>query len=76
MEEARQSFDYFTKKGYFIIPPDKLAEYEAFMLGIPTRYGNFAAQHKAFIESTSGLWQSRGLRGRIPDHMYEVWARY
>jgi len=52
------------KKDYPIITPDKLAEYPAFLLGIPTRYGNFPAQLKAFIDSTGGLWQSGGLWGK------------
>lgn len=53
------------KKDYPIITPDKLAEYEGFMLGIPTRYGNFPAQLKAFIDSTGSLWQTGGLWGKF-----------
>ncbi|MCJ1272556.1 Minor allergen Cla h 7 [Puttea exsequens] len=47
-----------------IITPQKLAEYDAFLLGIPTRYGNFPAQWKAFWDQTGGLWQSGGLWGK------------
>jgi NAD(P)H dehydrogenase (quinone) len=32
-----------------IITPDKLAEYDAFIMGIPTRFGNFPAQWKVSI---------------------------
>ena len=46
------------------ITPNKLAEYDAFLLGIPTRYGNFPAQWKAFWDQTGGLWQSGGLAGK------------
>ena len=46
------------------IAPAKLAEYDAFLLGIPTRYGNFPAQWKAFWDQTGGLWQSGGLYGK------------
>lgn len=47
-----------------VIDPAKLATYDAFLLGIPTRYGNFSAQWKAFWDSTGGLWQSGGLYGK------------
>ena len=46
------------------ITPNKLAEYDAFLLGIPTRYGNFPAQWKTFWDQTGGLWQSGGLSGK------------
>ena len=46
------------------ITPNKLAEYDAFLLGIPTRYGNFPAQWKAFWDQTGSLWQSGGLLGK------------
>jgi NAD(P)H dehydrogenase (quinone) len=47
-----------------IINPETLAKYDAFMFGIPTRYGNFPAQWKAFWDSTGGLWMSGGLWGK------------
>jgi NAD(P)H dehydrogenase (quinone) len=30
-----------------VITPERLEQYDAFLLGIPTRYGNFSAQWKA-----------------------------
>ena len=42
----------------------KLATYDAFLLGIPTRYGNFPAQWKAFWDSTGQQWQSGGYYGK------------
>lgn len=41
--------------------PATLAKYDAFLFGIPTRYGNFPAQWKAFWDATGGLWASGGL---------------
>ncbi|KAI9885209.1 MAG: Minor allergen Alt a 7, partial [Watsoniomyces obsoletus] len=41
-----------------------LENYDAFLFGIPTRYGNFPAQFKAFWDSTGGLWMSGGLWGK------------
>ncbi|MCJ1252598.1 Minor allergen Cla h 7 [Lignoscripta atroalba] len=46
------------------ITPRKLEEYDAFLFGIPTRYGNFPAQWKAFIDHTGGQWQSGSYWGK------------
>jgi NAD(P)H dehydrogenase (quinone) len=46
------------------ITPDILKTYDAFLLGIPTRYGNFPAQWKTFWDATGGLWQTGGLWGK------------
>jgi len=52
------------KSDYPTITPDILKDYDAFLLGIPTRYGNFPAQWKAFWDQTGHLWQSGGLWGK------------
>lgn len=43
---------------------DTLTEYDAFLFGIPTRYGNFPAQWKTFWDQTGGLWASGALQGK------------
>ncbi|SPO06129.1 probable NADH-quinone oxidoreductase Pst2 [Cephalotrichum gorgonifer] len=45
--------------------PSVLAGYDAFLLGIPTRYGNFPAQWKAFWDKTGGLWAKGALHGKF-----------
>jgi len=40
--------------------PAVLAEYDAFLIGIPTRYGNFPAQWKTFWDKTGKQWQTGG----------------
>jgi NAD(P)H dehydrogenase (quinone) len=35
------------------------------MKGIPTRYGNFPAQWKAFWDQTGGLWMNQSLAGKL-----------
>jgi NAD(P)H dehydrogenase (quinone) len=35
-----------SKPGYPVITPSELPEFDAFIFGIPTRYGNFPAQWK------------------------------
>lgn len=52
------------KPDYPIITPEKLAEYDAFLIGIPTRYGNQPAQWRSFWDATGGLWQTGGLFGK------------
>ena len=46
------------------ITPDILEKYDAFLFGIPTRYGNFPAQWKAFWDNTGKQWQSGSYWGK------------
>ncbi|KAH9936706.1 1,4-benzoquinone reductase [Amylocystis lapponica] len=41
-----------------------LADYDAFIFGIPTRYGNFPVQWKAFWDQTGPLWAAGKLAGK------------
>ena len=52
------------KPDYPVITPEILATYDAFLFGIPTRFGNFPAQWKAFWDSTGGLWAAGALSGK------------
>ncbi|KAJ7841002.1 minor allergen alt a 7 [Mycena leptocephala] len=45
-------------------PAKPLAKYDAFLMGVPTRFGNFPAQWKAFWDSTSSLWSTGALTGK------------
>lgn len=45
--------------------PQTLLKYDAFLFGIPTRYGNFPAQWKTFWDKTGGIWQSGGYWGKM-----------
>jgi NAD(P)H dehydrogenase (quinone) len=47
-----------------IIEPTDLLAYDAILFGIPTRYGNFPAQWKAFWDKTGGIWASGGYWGK------------
>ncbi|PHH71537.1 hypothetical protein CDD80_5213 [Ophiocordyceps camponoti-rufipedis] len=44
--------------------PAILKQYDGFLFGIPTRYGNFPAQWKTLWDKTGGLWASGGLHGK------------
>ncbi|KAK7046386.1 benzoquinone reductase [Favolaschia claudopus] len=63
-EEVLTKMYAAPKPAYPIITPDELATYDAFLMGIPTRFGNFPAQWKAFWDQTSGLWASGALAGK------------
>src|SRR5687768_2595578 len=44
---------------------DDLRAADAIIFGSPTRYGNMAAQLKAFIDTTAPLWSKGELEGKI-----------
>ncbi|KAL8839692.1 MAG: hypothetical protein Q9176_004299 [Flavoplaca citrina] len=46
------------------ITPETIQQYDGVLLGIPTRYGNFPAQWKAFFDSTGSQWQSGSFWGK------------
>jgi NAD(P)H dehydrogenase (quinone) len=43
----------------------ELADYDAIIFGAPTRFGNVAAQMRAFIDQTGGLWMKGALVGKV-----------
>ncbi|KAH7882844.1 flavoprotein-like protein [Phlebopus sp. FC_14] len=53
------------KPDYPVIQPSELPGFDAYLFGIPTRYGNFPAQWKAFWDATGGLWASGALYGKF-----------
>lgn len=46
------------------VSPDTLEAYDGFLFGIPTRYGTFPAQWKAFWDATGKQWQTGGYWGK------------
>lgn len=52
------------KPDYPIATNATLTEYDAFLFGIPTRFGNYPAQFKAFWDATGGLWGAGILHGK------------
>ena len=45
--------------------PAQLEEFDAFLLGIPTRYGNFPAQWKAFWDRAGKQWATGAYHGKF-----------
>lgn len=52
------------KSSYPVVDADTLESYDAFLFGIPTRYGNFPAQWKAFWDTTGKQWSTGGYWGK------------
>lgn len=45
--------------------PNELADYDAIIIGTPTRFGNIAGQMRTFLDQTGGLWAKGALRGKV-----------
>ncbi|OBT72246.1 hypothetical protein VF21_08198 [Pseudogymnoascus sp. 05NY08] len=63
-EEVLSKMHAPAKPNVPVITPEILETYDAFLLGIPTRYGNFPAQWKAFWDATGKLWATGALWGK------------
>jgi NAD(P)H dehydrogenase (quinone) len=45
--------------------PSELADYDAIIVGTPTRFGNMTAQMRNFWDQTGGLWAKGALIGKV-----------
>ena len=48
-----------------IAEPEDLANYDGFIFGTPTRFGNMAAQMRNFLDQTGPIWVQGALVGKI-----------
>jgi NAD(P)H dehydrogenase (quinone) len=48
-----------------IATTQELAEYDAIIVGVPTRYGRMASQMAAFWDGAGALWASGALTGKV-----------
>ena len=44
---------------------EELADYDAIIFGVPTRFGNMCAQMRNFLDRTGQLWQKGALVGKV-----------
>jgi NAD(P)H dehydrogenase (quinone) len=44
---------------------DELADFDAIIIGTPTRFGSMAAPMRAFLERAGGLWSRNALVGKV-----------
>jgi NAD(P)H dehydrogenase (quinone) len=61
---ARQSGFKLDQKAP-IASASELADYDAVIIGTPTRFGNMAAQMKNLLDQTGGLWLQGKLIGKV-----------
>ncbi|RAL44839.1 hypothetical protein DM860_003598 [Cuscuta australis] len=54
------------------ISPHDLPEADGFVFGFPTRFGMMAAQFKAFLDATGGLWRTQALAGKPAGLFYST----
>lgn len=48
-----------------VAEPNEVAEYDAILVGTPTRYGRIAGQMANFWDQTGGLWAKGALIGKV-----------
>ena len=56
---------YKRKQDADIATVAELVNYDAIVIGTPTRFGNMAAQMKNFLDQCGGLWAADGLVGKV-----------
>ena len=59
-KKAREAFAHIP-----VARPDDLADADAVIFGIPTRFGNMCAQMRNFLDQTGGLWSQNALVGTV-----------
>jgi NAD(P)H dehydrogenase (quinone) len=64
-EETAKASHYKVSQGAPIAVPDELADFDAIVIGAPSRFGVIAAQMKSFLDQTGSLWYSGKLVGKV-----------
>lgn len=65
-DEVAEQSGYKTDQDAPVIEsPDALADYDAIIVGTPTRFGNMASQMRNFWDMTGGLWAQGKLIGKV-----------
>ncbi|MBJ3775609.1 NAD(P)H:quinone oxidoreductase [Acuticoccus mangrovi] len=64
-EELAKSAGFKLDQSAPIATVDELAEYDAIIIGVGTRYGRIPSQMAAFLDQTGGLWAKGALNGKV-----------
>lgn len=64
-EEVARKSGFKLDQAAPIATVDELPDYDAIILGVPTRFGNMPAQMKNFLDQTGGLWFQGKLVGKV-----------
>ncbi|HPU16599.1 MAG TPA: NAD(P)H:quinone oxidoreductase, partial [Polymorphobacter sp.] len=63
--EVAAASHFKTDQAAPVATVDELADYDAIIIGTPTRFGNMAAQMKNFLDQTGALWFQGRLIGKV-----------
>ncbi len=64
-EEIARKSHFKLDQAAPIATVDELPNYDAIIIGVPTRFGNMPAQMKNFLDQTGGLWAGGKLIGKV-----------
>jgi len=64
-EEVARKSHFKLDQAAPIATVDELPDYDAIVIGVPTRFGNMPAQMKNFLDQTGGLWFQGKLIGKV-----------
>lgn len=64
-EEAFKAAGGKTGQDADVATPGELADYDAIIFGVPTRFGNMSGQMRTFLDQTGGLWAKGALAGKV-----------
>jgi NAD(P)H dehydrogenase (quinone) len=63
-EEVAKKSGFKLDQSAPVASPGELADYDAVIVGTPTRFGNMCSQMRNFWDQTGGMWMSGGLVGK------------
>ncbi|VXB74319.1 NAD(P)H:quinone oxidoreductase [Massilia sp. 9I] len=64
-EEIAKNGHFKLQQAAPIATVDELPDYDAIIIGAPTRYGRMPSQMAAFLDQTGGLWARGALNGKV-----------
>lgn len=64
-EEVAKKSGYKLDQPAPVAKPQELADYDALIIGTPTRYGNMCSQMRNFLDQTGALWMNGSLIGKV-----------
>ena len=64
-KEVIEAANFKTDHDFPECQPDELTNYDAIIIGVPTRYGNMCSQMQSFWDRTGPLWAKGALVGKV-----------
>ncbi|NDV88749.1 NAD(P)H:quinone oxidoreductase [Aurantimonas aggregata] len=64
-QEVVEAAHFKTDHPYPVCDPMELPNYDAIIIGVPTRFGNMASQMQSFWDRTGPLWATGALIGKV-----------